>query len=59
MDWIKIGSALFLGAMLIFLFPRMRAAVKHAPKGSSQDWLGFVAIIAVVGLFVLLLIMMV
>ncbi|HHH47760.1 MAG TPA: hypothetical protein ENK51_02615 [Gammaproteobacteria bacterium] len=59
MDWLKIGSALLLVAMLVYLFPRMRQAVKHAPKGSNQDWLSFVAIIAVVGLFVMLLIMMV
>jgi len=59
MDWLKIGSALFLGAMLVYLFPRMRQAVKHAPKGSNKDWLNFAMIIAVVALFVLLLISMV
>jgi len=59
MDWLKIGSALFLGAMIIFLFPRMMQAVKHAPKGSHKDWLGFFAIIAVIALFVLMLIKMV
>jgi hypothetical protein len=59
MDWTKIGTALLLGAMLIFLFPRMRHAIQHAPKGSTQDWLGYLMIIAIVGLFVMLLIMMV
>jgi putative effector of murein hydrolase LrgA (UPF0299 family) len=59
MDWIKIGTALLLGAMLIFLFPRMREAVKNAPKGSNKDWLGFLLVIAVVSLFVLFLISMV
>jgi len=59
MDWTYIGSALFLGAMIIFIFPRMRHAVKNAPKGSMQDWMGFVIpIIAVIG-FVILLISMV
>jgi hypothetical protein len=59
MDWLKIVSALFMGAMLIFLFPRMRHAVKHAPKGSNKDWLNYLMILVVVGLFVLLLIQMV
>jgi len=59
MDWIKIGSAVLLGAMLIFIYPRMRHAMKHAPKGSNKDWLNYVMILVVVGLFVLLLIKMV
>ena len=59
MDWIQIGSALFLGAMMIFIFPRMREAVKNAPKGSAQDWMGFIIPVLVVIGFVILLIMMV
>lgn len=59
MDWIKIGSAVLLGAMLIFIFPRMRHAVKHAPKGSNKDWLNYLMILVVVSLFVLFLIKMV
>lgn len=59
MDWTKIGTALLLGAMLIFIYPRMRHALQNAPKGSTQDWLGYLMIIAIVGLFVVLLIMMV
>lgn len=59
MDWVQITGALFLGAMMIFIFPRMREAVKNAPKGTSQDWMGFIIpLLAVIG-FVILLIMMV
>ena len=59
MDWVQIGSALFLGAMMVFIFPRMRQAVKNAPKGTAQDWMGYIIpILAVIG-FVILLIMMV
>ncbi len=59
MDWMQILSALGLGAMLIFIFPRMREAVKHSPKGSMQDWMGFIIpLTAVIG-FVALLVMMV
>ena len=59
MDWLKIGSALLLGAMLLFIFPRMRDAIKNAPKGSNKDWLNYLMIIVVVGLFVMFLIQMV
>ena len=59
MDWVKIGSALFLVAMMVFIFPRMRAAAKNAPKGSSSDWMGFVVIIVAVAAFVMLLIKLV
>lgn len=59
MDWTQIGSALLLGAMLIFIFPRMRAALKHSPKGSSEDWKSALFPIAMVVLFVIFLIMMV
>jgi uncharacterized membrane protein len=57
MDWLKIGSALFLGAMLIFMFPRMRHAVKHSPKGTMQDWMGYIVPIIAVIAFVIFLIM--
>jgi len=59
MDWIKIGSAVLLGAILIFIFPRMRHAVKNAPKGSSKDWLNYLMILVIVGLFIVFLIQMV
>ncbi len=59
MDWVQIGSALFLVAMLVFIFPRMRHAAKNSPKGSGKEWMNFVMIILAVGAFVLLLIKMV
>ncbi len=59
MDWLQIGSALFLGAMIVFLFPRMKDAVKNSPKGSMNDWMGYIIpLVAVIG-FVILLINMV
>ena len=59
MDWVKIGSALFLAAMLIFLFPRAKQAVQNSPKGSLQDWMGYVLPMAAVVLFIILLIALV
>jgi hypothetical protein len=59
MDWTKIGTALLLAAMLIYIFPRMRHALKHSPKGTTQDWMGVLWPILAVAGFVILLIQMV
>ncbi|MDH3632980.1 MAG: hypothetical protein OER98_17825 [Gammaproteobacteria bacterium] len=59
MDWLKIGSALFLLAMIIFLFPRAKHAIENSPKGSMQDWMGYILPMAAVILFVILLIALV
>ena len=59
MDWMAITSAIFLGAMLIFIFPRMRQAVKHSPKGNMNDWMGYIIPLAAVIGFIILLINMV
>ena len=59
MDWLKIGSALLLVAMLFFLFPHAKSAITNSPKGSNKDWMGFVVPAAVVVLFVMLLIALV
>ena len=59
MDWVTIGSALFLVAMMVFIFPRMRHAAKNAPKGTSSQWLNFLVIIILVGAFVMFLISLV
>lgn len=57
MDWLKIGSAALLIGMLFMIYPSVRHAMKNSPKGSSQDWMGFIVpLVAVVG-FVILLIM--
>lgn len=59
MDWVKIGSAIFLAAMLIYLFPRAKHVIQNSPKGSSGDWMGFVLPMVGVVLFVILLIALV
>ena len=59
MGWEKIGTAILLVAMLVFIYPRMRHAMKNSPKGSSEDWKGFLLPIIMVVLFVIFLIMMV
>ena len=59
MDWVKIGSALFMLAMVIYLFPRAKKTIENTPKGSTSDWMGFVIPIVGVALFILLLITLV
>ena len=59
MDWVKIGSAALMIGMLVFIYPRMRHAMKNSPKGSTQDWMGFVIPLAAVIGFVIFLIAMV
>ncbi|MCW8827097.1 MAG: hypothetical protein OQK78_11820 [Gammaproteobacteria bacterium] len=59
MDWMKIISALFLTAMIIFLWPRAKQMIKESPKGSSEDWKGAIIPLAAVVGFVILLVMMV
>ena len=59
MDWIKIGSALFMLAMVIYLFPRAKHAVQNSPKGTLKDWMGYVLPMAAVVLFIIVLISLV
>ena len=59
MDWIKIGSALFMLAMVIYLFPRAKHAVQNSPKGSLKDWMGYILPLAAVVLFIIVLIALV
>lgn len=59
MDWLKIGSALFMGAMLIYLFPRAKHAIENSPKGSMKDWMGYIVPMVAIVLFIILLIALV
>jgi hypothetical protein len=59
MDWIKIGSALFMLAMVIYLFPRAKHAVQNSPKGTLKDWMGYIVPMAAVVLFIIVLISLV
>lgn len=57
MDWLKIGSAALMIGMLVFIYPRMREAIKHSPKGTAKDWKGFIIPLIGVIAFVVLLMM--
>ena len=55
MDWMQIGAALLIGAMLVFLAPRLPAILRATPKASGRRWLAAIIPIAAVGAFVFLL----
>jgi hypothetical protein len=57
--WLKIGSAVLLGAMLIYIWPRAKYMLKESPKAEKGDWGAVLLPIAMVVLFVILLISMV
>lgn len=59
MDWMQITSVIFLVAMAVFLYPRVKHAVANSPKAEKGDWMSFIILIAAVTGFVILLIMMV
>jgi len=59
MDWLKIGAAVGIIAMMIFIFPSLRHSMKNSRKGTSKDWMGVIIPIALVALFVILLTKMV
>lgn len=59
MDWIKIVSGIALVAMFFMLLPSAKRMVKNSPKGSMQDWMGYVLPMAVIVLFIVLLIALV
>ena len=55
MDLLIIGSASLMIGMFVFIYQRMRDAIKHSPKGTSEDWKEFLIPLAGVMAFVALL----
>ena len=59
MDWMKIASAILLGMMIVFLWPRAKQMLKETRKAEAGEWQSAILpILAVMG-FVVLLVMMV
>jgi hypothetical protein len=57
--WMKIASALLMGMMLVFLFPRAKQMLREGRKGSSQEWMSaLIPLAMVVGFVILLMAMM-
>lgn len=56
MDWLKIISAIALGAMLIAILPGVKKAVAESPAGSASDWRSALLPLLLVAGFVALLV---
>ena len=59
MDWLKIGSALLLVAMMVMLYPSLKHASKNSPKASKEDWISVIKPLLFVVIFVIALIVLV
>jgi hypothetical protein len=59
MDWMKIGSAILLIAMIAVVFPRAKHMLTNSPKAEKGDWITVVLPIVAVIAFVVLLTMLV
>ena len=59
MSWMAIGSALLMGMMLVFLWPRAKHMLENSRKAEPGEWAGVVIPLVAVLAFVLLLIQLV
>jgi len=58
MDWMKILSAIFLVAMLVYLLPRAKQMMEISAQAENKDWMGaLIPLIAVIGFVVFLVAM--
>jgi hypothetical protein len=59
MDWMKVGSAVLILAMMIYIWPSAKRMLNESPEAEKGDWRSVVVpLLAVIG-FVILLIAMV
>lgn len=55
-DWMKIGWAVLIGAMILFLLPRARSMFRQSRRGTAEDWMGVILpILLVFGLVALMI----
>lgn len=56
MDWMKIGYALLIGAMIVILLPRARAMLQESRESTAADWRAvLIPLLAVAGFVILLI----
>ena len=56
MDWMKIGSAVLLIAMIIYIWPSAKHMMNNSPKAESGDWQAVVLpLLGVIGFVALLI----
>ena len=54
--WMKIGSAMLLGMMLLYMLPKAKQIMKNTRKGSASEWVSVIIPLVLVGGFVALLV---
>jgi len=59
MDWMKIGWAILIVAMIAMIWPRARQMLRDSPEASSRQWMTALIPIGIVGLFIVLLVALV
>jgi len=59
MDWMKIGWAILLVAMIAMIWPRARQMLRDSPEASSRQWMTALIPIGLVALFIVLLVALV
>lgn len=52
MDWLKIGYAILIVTLIIFIFPAARYWLKNSPNAKQGDWQAFLLPIGLVILFI-------
>ncbi|SCZ58964.1 hypothetical protein [Thiohalomonas denitrificans] len=56
MDWMKLGMALLIGAMIVLLLPRAKQMMAQSREATNADWKGLlVPLLAVIGFVILLI----
>lgn len=53
MDWLKFAYALFVIALIIFIFPSVRYWQKNSPRAKQGDWYAFLLPVSLIALFVI------
>ena len=52
----KIISAVFMGLMILYLWPRVKRSMENSPKGASKDWQIFTILLLGIVVFVIVLV---
>ena len=57
--FMKIGSALLIGGMILYMLPNAKRMMEDSPEAQPGDWTGFIVPVLFVAAFVLVLMLLV
>ncbi len=52
----KIVSAVFMGLMILYLWPRVKRSMENSPKGERKDWQTLALLLLGIAVFVFVLV---